>query len=190
MMRYVALLWFLLAPTVALAGKPEVVQLSPDTYMISKADHGGIFGGGLPKLRAAVIKQANEFAASKGKIAIPLSSSERPMGNGPAQWAEFEYQFRVVDKSDPEARRTSLAPLPDTTVSVVVAQAPQPQSQPQGQPQPQAQPAASSQPPAPMKGTERVDDLYNRLIKLDDLRKRGLITDAEFESEKRKLLAN
>lgn len=45
------------------AGAPEVVQLSPDTYMISKADHGGIFGGGLPKLKADVIKQANEFAA-------------------------------------------------------------------------------------------------------------------------------
>ena len=153
------------------AGTPEVVQLSPDTYMISKADHGGIFGGGLPKLKAAVIKQANEFAAAQGKIAVPLGSSERPMGNGPAQWATYEYQFRVVDKNDPEARRTSLSPVPNTVVNVEI-------------PPPQPAPA----PVAAPKETERVDDLYSKLIKLDDLRERGLITDAEFQAEKRKLL--
>lgn len=168
MKRFAAILG-LLFPIAVFAGKPEVIRLSPDTYMITKADHGGIFGGGLPKLKAAVIKQANEFAASQGRIAIPLASSERPMGNGPAQWATFEYQFRVVEETDPEARRTSLAPLADTVISVE---------------------SAPTQPIASPERTERVDDLYNKLIKLDDLRKRGLISDADFEAEKRKLLAN
>ena len=167
MSRYIAFLCLTLLPAFALAGGPEVIQLSPDTYMISKADRGGIFGGGLPKLKATVIKQANEFAASQGKIAIPLASSERPMGNGPAQWATFEYQFRVVDRADPEAQRTSLAPRPDTVIRVEGASA-----------GPATAPAESS----------RIDDLYSELIKLDDLRKRGLISDAEFEIEKRKLL--
>jgi hypothetical protein len=169
MKRYIAVLWLMLFPAVVLAGKPEVIQLSPGTYMISKADHGGIFGGGLPELKAVVIKQANEFAASQGKIAIPLTSSERPMGNGPAQWATFEYQFRVVDKTDPDAQRTSLAPRADTVISIEGTQ-----------PQPIAAPT----------GNGRVDDLYSKLIKLDDLRKRGLISDTEFEAEKRKLLEN
>ena len=169
MKRCIAILWLILFPVVVLAGKPEVIQLSPDTYMISKADHGGIFGGGLPKLKASLIKQANEFAASQGKTAIPLASTEHPMGNGPAQWASFEYQFRVVDKADPEARRTSLTPRPDTVISIEGLQ---------------------PQPIAPTAGNERVDDLYSKLIKLDDLRKRGLITDAEFEIQKRKLLEN
>lgn len=169
MKRCIAILWLMLFPAIVLAGKPEVVQLSPDTYMISKADHGGIFGGGLPKLKAAVIEQANTFAASQGKIAIPLGSSEHPLGNGPGQWATFEYQFRVVDKTDPEAKRTSLVPRPDTVISVE---------------------GAPPQPAAPPKKDERVDDLYSKLIKLDDLRKRGLLTDAEFEAEKRKLLQN
>ena len=31
-------------------------------------------------------------------------------------------------------------------------------------------------------------DLYAELLKLDDLRKRGLLTDKEFEQEKKKLL--
>ena len=159
----------ILFPAVATAWEPEVIQLSPDTYMITKSDRGGIFGGGLPKLKAALIKQANEFAASQGKIAIPLASSERPMGNGPAQWATFEYQFRVVDKNDHEARRTSLTSAPDTVVRV---EGMQPQSV------------------APAAANDRVDDLYSQLIKLDDLRKRGLISDAEFEAQKRRLLEN
>ncbi len=36
--------------------------------------------------------------------------------------------------------------------------------------------------------TEKPRDFYNELIKLDDLKKRGIITDAEFEAQKRKLL--
>ena len=31
-------------------------------------------------------------------------------------------------------------------------------------------------------------DFYDKLLKLDDLRKRGILTDAEFEAEKKKLL--
>lgn len=31
-------------------------------------------------------------------------------------------------------------------------------------------------------------DLYTELLKLDDLRKKGILTDAEFESEKKKVL--
>jgi len=173
MKRFLAVLWLLLFSALASARQPEVVQLSPDTYMISKADHGGIFGSGLPKLKATVIKQANDFAAQQGKIAIPLASSERPLGHGPGQWATFEYQFRVVDKNDPEARRTSLVPTPNAVIKV---ESPTPQ--------PSATPTSAESP----KGGDRVDDLYSKLIKLDDLRKRGLLTNAEFEAEKRKLL--
>ena len=31
-------------------------------------------------------------------------------------------------------------------------------------------------------------DFYSELLKLDDLRKRGLLTDKEFEQQKKKLL--
>ena len=165
MMRFAAAICLLLFATLASARDPEVVQLSPDTYMISRADHGGIFGGGLPKLTVKVIKQANEFAAKKGKIAIPLASVEHPMGSGPGQWATFEYQFRVVDKNDPEARRTSLQPSANVVVKM-------------------EQPTQSATPPAAAK-----PDLYSELLKLDDLRKRGIITEPEFQAQKAKLLA-
>lgn len=165
MKRYAKIMCLLLFTALAKAGDPEVVQLSPDTYMISRADHGGIFGGGLPKLTVKVIKQANEFAAKQGKIAIPLASVEHPMGNGPAQWATFEYQFRVVDRNDPEARRTSLQPSASTVVKI------------------EQSPSSATLTPAPK------PDLYAELIKLDDLKKRGIISDSEFQAEKTKLLA-
>ncbi len=36
--------------------------------------------------------------------------------------------------------------------------------------------------------TATTDDLYNALVKLDDLRKKGILSDEEFQSEKKKLL--
>ena len=113
----VSLITLLLA--VACASSPGIVQVSPDTYMISKEDHGGIFGS-LAKLKADTIREANEFAAREGKVAIPISSKETPMGICCGQWARFEYQFRVVDKNDPEVRRTSLAAPTATTQTAEV----------------------------------------------------------------------
>ena len=73
---------------------PDIIKLSPDTYMLFREDHRGIFGSPSP-LKAGVISDANKFAEYQGKVAIPISSHFKPMGIGPAQWAEFEYQFRT-----------------------------------------------------------------------------------------------
>lgn len=152
----------------ALSGcaNPGIVKLSPDTYMLSREAHGGIFASA-SALKAGVINDANAFAESQGKVAVPLSSNEKPMGNGPAQWASFEYQFRVVDKNDPEVRRTSLVPRANVVIEknekVTVDVTTRDQ-------------------------TDRSKDVYAELIKLDDLHKRGILTQAEFEAQKRKLL--
>ena len=37
--------------------------------------------------------------------------------------------------------------------------------------------------------TNKAPDVYTELMKFDDLRKKGLITDAEYETEKKKLLS-
>jgi hypothetical protein len=37
-------------------------------------------------------------------------------------------------------------------------------------------------------GDAEADDLYSNILKLDDLRQRGLITDEEYEQEKKELL--
>jgi len=96
------------------ASVPGPIQISPDTYIITREDHRGIFGS-MASLKAEVINEANQFAARQGKVAIPLGANEKAMG-GMGQWASFEYQFRVVDKDDPEAQRTSLVPRPDVVI--------------------------------------------------------------------------
>ncbi len=58
----------------------NIVKLSPDTYMLRIEDHGGIFAFNRGKLKPTAIQEANEFAASKGKIAIPVAMDSHPVG--------------------------------------------------------------------------------------------------------------
>lgn len=131
-----------LAIAICIAGcqSSGIVRLSPDSYMLCKNSAAGMFAN-MPKLRASVIGEANAFAESKGKIALPISSHDsRP----PFGFPTFEYQFRLVDTNALQATRAAMP--------------------------------------------EEEHDLYSELIKLDDLRKKGLLTDAEFDAQKKKLL--
>lgn len=141
-----------------------IVKLSPDTYMLSKADRGGIFGNAAA-MKTEVIQEANAFAESMGKIAIPITANEVPIGLG--RLASFEYQFRVVDKNDPEARRAALVSRPNAFVEKT------------------DKVSVDVKKDDPL---DRARDVYAELIKIDDLRKRGILTDAEFETQKKKLL--
>jgi hypothetical protein len=86
---------------VSCASNPGIVQLSPGTYMLSRVDHGGIFGNEAA-LKANVINDANAFAKSKGKVAVPISTHLDPRGVG--HFASFEYQFRLVDPNEQAER--------------------------------------------------------------------------------------
>jgi hypothetical protein len=139
------------------------VPMGNDTYMISQTSAGGVFRS-MSSLKTSVIERANAFAASKGKVAIPLASKESPAY--PGHMPNFEYQFRLVDKNDPRAEGGALLPRPDMVVEM-------------------HQPVSGAQGNAPSKTT----DVYTELLKLDDLRKRGIISDSEFESQKQKILS-
>lgn len=159
----------LLVMLVALSAcaNPGVVQLSPDTYILSREDHAGIFGSA-SSLKAGVITDANAFAGNQGKVAIPISSHEKPVGNSPGSWARFDYQFRVVDKNDPEVRRVALVPRPDVVIEKSENIALDIRTKDQ---------------------TSKSKDVYTELIKLDDLRKKGILSDTEFALQKQKLLS-
>lgn len=144
---------------------PSIVPLSPDTYMLTRTDKGGIFGNP-SAMKADVLREASEFATAQGKVAIPVSMRETPLVVG-VRFASIEYQFRVVDKTDPEARRVSLVPRPDVVIEKTEKSSIDIKTRDQ---------------------TERQKDVYAELIKLDDLRKRGILSDAEFDAQKRKLL--
>ena len=132
----------------------DIVKLSEDTYVLQREDHGGYLGKS-SSLEDTVIRDANAFAKSLGKAAIPISSRATPAGKSPTQWASFEYKFRVVDEDDPETKRVSLVPGDDAATKYK---------------------------------TEQSTDMYTELIRLDDLRKKGIITDKEFQTQKNKIL--
>ena len=165
-MRQIAALLFSIA-VLSGCSNPGIVKLSPDTYMLSREDHAGVFGSA-SSLKAEVIGDANAFAEEQGKVAIPLSSKEKPMGFCCGQWASFEYQFRVVDKNDPEVRRTSLVPRADVVIEKT---------------------EHISGNIHTIDESKKPMDMYGELVKLDDLRKKGIITDEEFEAQKKKILS-
>ncbi|OUR89050.1 hypothetical protein A9Q81_22605 [Gammaproteobacteria bacterium 42_54_T18] len=153
----------LLCVFITSCANPGVVEISPDTYVLFRDDHGGIFGNA-GALRADVIRDANKFAKSKGKIAVPVSSTYTPIGNGPGQWASFEYQFRVVNKEDEEAVRTSLKKRADHVVDQNVKI------------------------DINSKSSHIAKDTYSELIKINDLLEKGIISKTEFETMKAKVL--
>jgi hypothetical protein len=153
-----------LAGVVTGCANPGIVKLSPDTYMLSRTDKGGVFGNA-SAMKADVIREANEFAARQGKIAIPISLNDSPMYIG--HFASVDYQFRVVDASDPKAQRVNLVPRPDVVIEKTEKTSVDVRTKDQ---------------------TNRQKDVYAELIRLDDLRKRGILSEAEFEAQKKKLL--
>ena len=72
-----------------------------------------------------------------------------------------------MDKDDPEVKRTSLTPK----VKVII----------------EKDEKLTSDKKIEDK-TKETKDIYSELIKLDDLRKRGIITDEEFNARKKKIL--
>jgi Short C-terminal domain len=138
---------------------PGIVKISDNTYMLSKEDHAGMFGNAA-KLQADVIAQANAFAESQGKVAVGVNTQSIPAG--PGRFAEFSYEFRVVDKDDPIARNAMLVGRPDVVV------------------QNQQTPTAG--------GAVQQQDTYTQLLRLKDLLDKGVITQDEFDAQKKKIL--
>lgn len=159
------------ATTFAACTNPEVVEISPDTYLLARTDKAGMFGNA-SSMKIDVIREANEFAASKGKDLVLIESRETPMRVG--QYASIEYQFRLVDKSkstsqSESTRSSQISTLPTKDVVIEKHDVSDRDSNAAG-----------------YGGIEK--DVYDELVMLDDLRDRGVLTDAEFDAEKKKLL--
>lgn len=149
----------------AFAGKPSIVQISPDTYMVTVTNHAGIFANeGTTKRKA--IEAANEFAERQGKIAVPRSLESRDAVPG-SRFPAVEYQFIVVSKDDPEAKRTTLVPRADFTMDL---------NKKSDDKQEITIDAKSNK--------------YDQISKLKSLLDSGAITQSEFDSEKSKILAS
>lgn len=123
---------------------PGIVPLqAPNTYKIT-VKSGSISVLDEPTVKSRAVSQAMDFAQSQGKVALPIAMTEHSYGLFD-DLVVIEYQFKLVDKNDPQLKR----PAPP--------------------PEPRA-------------------DVYAELVKLDDLRKKGILTQGEFDREKQALL--
>jgi hypothetical protein len=121
---------------------PGIVEVAPDQYMLARHDPGGMVGNSAA-LKARMVKEANAFAESKGKRAVPVPFGELP-GWPTCDPQLIEYHFKIVDPQQATAAAPSHAP--------------------------------------------RVDRLAEGILRLDQLRKQGLLTESEFDGEKQRLL--
>lgn len=156
-----------LSAVVALVGcaTPAPSMISPGVYMISRTSAAGSMLVNMAQLKADTIDAANKFAESRGKIAIAVSMrDERPIPGFPL----VEYQFRLADPGTVGDSTVVLKKEPDTVIH-----------------RNENVPAKSDQ----STPREPQIDLYSELLKLEDLKKRGLLTEDEFQTQKRKLLA-
>ena len=141
-----------------------VVPISPDTFMASAVGYVGVDMG---RVKKVVFLEASNYAESKGKVMMPLATNERPATF--SSNASFELQFRVVAADDPEVKRVHLTPIPDMVIEKNERIRVDVHSKDENTKSP---------------------DIYTDLMKLDDLKKKGIITDSEFEREKKHILEN
>ena len=145
---------------------PEVIPAGRDTYIVSA-------GGGLgwttasEPVRKKVYKAANDYCAQRGLVMTPIHVEE--LAGVPGQhMAGVKLTFRAVPPGDVEDQRPNMRRDPDYILEVRKDEA--------------------------IRADQRVTvdssgDLYTELKKLDDLKKDGIITDEEFQTQKKRLLS-
>ncbi|MDK9706195.1 MAG: SHOCT domain-containing protein [Desulforhopalus sp.] len=143
--RVIALIIILFFTLINCCAPAPFVLIGEDTYTISQTSSGGVFKS-MSSLRTEVISRANEFAKSKGKLAVAVAEKESP--SYPGHMPSFTYTFRLV---------SGLGGVRNTDNSDSNRAVPK--------------------------------DFHDKLLKLDDLRTKGIITQTEFEEQKAKILS-
>jgi hypothetical protein len=158
--RWLVSLAFLLSACAAWAqSEPKFESLGDDTYTVS-VHATHKFTRNTRKLTDAATEAAEAFCAKEGKVMKLVSVEDKRGMYGVGGFANTTVTFKALRPDDP------LLAAPPATYA----------------------PATMAAPPPPPPATP-TDTHYDELIKLDELRKRGILTDEEFEAEKKKVLA-
>ena len=118
---------------------------------------GGYSGG---EVKASAIREANQYCSASGKKLQVVNSTQSDMRFGVEAAAEL--QFMCLESDDSDYTRTAVKREADSIVEI-------------------RKDIKTVDNTAPSK------DVYDQLLKLDDLRKRGVITDGEFDAQKKKI---
>jgi hypothetical protein len=149
---------------------PRVVQLSPDTFMAICDSKAGLFAS-MATLKAEAITLATDYASKRGKVAIAISTKEYRAIPFKNSFPSVEHQFRLVDSRDSAAMATALdSGSQRLSESADSSGAATPASQVSD-------------------GATQKTDIYAELLKLDELRQKGIVTQDEFEAQKKKILS-
>ncbi len=155
----------LLAATCRADQNPEIVSLGHDTYALTRWATTG-FARNTEKLKSQALEDATAYCAKLHReLKILSATAERP-AIPLTGFASAKIVFKALEANDAELHAPVPAVVPDAAIPAVAEST---------MPRTAAPPTAT-------------DVLYGDLLMLDDLRKRGLLTDEEFQAQKKKLL--
>ncbi len=159
---FLGLCLFAAIPGLLRASVAKFAELGDNTYSCTR-EAPSTFYRDVEKLTEEAKQDAAKYCASKGRqLKLVSVNTEKPWYT--LGFPKATVVFKALESGDPELARdepvlVSTGRTKKTATTVMVA--------------------------APATPTT---NLYNDLLKLDELRKRGILTDEEFQSEKKKVL--
>ena len=165
MKKFLALL--LCLGLVGCASNSGVVPIGKDTYMVSRQAATGFSGSG--DLKAKAFQEASRFCEKQGKKLQVVSTSEARPPYILTNFPKAEVQFMCLDANDPQLQRTHLENSPDVVIK-------------------RDDTVKADVDVRTKEESNKSHDLYAELTKLDDLRKKGILTEEEFQAQKKRLL--
>ena len=147
--------------------KNPVIPMGNGIYSVSVSGHGNGRFKSLGKLRTIAFNKANEFAKKEKAEIEMISVNETPMSFG--VFNQVDLTFRLVKEyekfADPNINSK-------TTIKAGSANGK----------------TTSKQVITKKDKSQKDDEKYDRLLKLAKLKDAGILTDEEFEKEKKKIL--
>jgi len=156
---------------------PEIEPLDNNTYALTRWANNG-FARNTEKLKAQALEDAAAYCAKLHKeLKIVSTTAKRPFVPLTG-FAHAKVVFKALDANDPELHAPVAAPAPEGTVAASAPGAAVPVA------------AEGTMPAAVQNAPPRseTDALYRDLMQLDELRKRGLLTEEEFQAKRKKLV--
>ena len=150
------------------ASNSGVVSMGNNTYMVTRQAATGFSGSGT--LKTDALQEAAKFCASQGKQMKVVAITEAKPPYILANFPKAEVVFKALDAGDSELKSESA--IDPSGIQLKVGERP---------PERAAIDINEKQ-----VGTY---DPYAELAKIDELHKKGVLTDAEFEAEKKKILS-
>lgn len=162
-MKTLAVILIMLGLTACAAHVPniEFKEVSANVYELTDEDFRGVFGSESSLIERNLL-YVDEFASSRSKVPVPIEARIHGVGPCCANWAWFNYKFTLAEPNSPEAQKkfSDIVAVRDERWSGVFQN----------------------------RHNEKSEGRYNDLLQLDELRKKGIISEAEFNEQKTKIL--